>query len=134
MQTNDEGLLFQTSTDLKVSADRQKKLKAAENIGNPIRTSSKVLDFVIERDDAFVAESGWQIRQVDLKVCNLGAVRADRTDWNNQTTVQRASRPGDLSRTSAHEAWAQAVQRFLGQDYSGVGCEGEFPNAAKRSF
>ncbi|EIW67921.1 hypothetical protein TREMEDRAFT_63809 [Tremella mesenterica DSM 1558] len=66
MQTNDTDLLFQTNSDLEFSSARQKKLKAAEKLGNPFRISSKVLDLVIEGDEAWVAESGWQIRRVDL--------------------------------------------------------------------
>jgi hypothetical protein len=68
MQTTDTGLLFQTSADLASSASRERKVKAAEKIGNPIRLSSKILDLCIHGDTAFTAESGWIARKVDLNV------------------------------------------------------------------
>jgi hypothetical protein len=68
MQTTDTGLLFQTSADVASSASRDRKVKAAEKIGNPIRLSSKILDLCIHGDVAFTAESGWIARKIDLNV------------------------------------------------------------------
>ncbi|BEI81798.1 hypothetical protein CcaverHIS002_0209580 [Cutaneotrichosporon cavernicola] len=66
MQTTNPGLLFQTSQQLTDASDREHKLEATQNIGSPIKLSSKILDLIISDDDAWTAESGWQARCVDL--------------------------------------------------------------------
>ncbi|BEJ12499.1 hypothetical protein CspHIS471_0209590 [Cutaneotrichosporon sp. HIS471] len=66
MQTTNPGLLFQTSQQLTDASDREHKLEATQNIGSPIKLSSKILDLIISGDDAWTAESGWQARCVDL--------------------------------------------------------------------
>jgi hypothetical protein len=71
MQTTDPSLLFQTTADLASAADRERKIRAAEHIGSPIRLASKILDLCIDGDDAYTAESGWQARRVDLTVSEL---------------------------------------------------------------
>lgn len=68
MQTNDPSLLFLSSQQLSDAASRENKIKAAENVGAPIKTSSKVLDLTVLGSDAWTAESGWQARRVDLNV------------------------------------------------------------------
>lgn len=68
MQTTDTGLLFQSSQQLLDASNREKKIVAAEKIGNPIKLSSKVLDVVVQDQEAWTAESGWQARRVDLNV------------------------------------------------------------------
>lgn len=68
MQTTDTGLLFQTSQQLADASNRERKIEAAQNIGNPLKLSSKILDLVVAGDDAWTAESGWQARCVDLTV------------------------------------------------------------------
>ncbi|ODN76115.1 hypothetical protein L202_06047 [Cryptococcus amylolentus CBS 6039] len=66
MQSSDPGHLFQTSAQLAQAATRERKLKAAEKVGNPITLSSKIIDLQILESHAFTAESGWQARRVDL--------------------------------------------------------------------
>ncbi|ORY34227.1 cytoplasm protein [Naematelia encephala] len=67
MQTRDEGLLFQTDQQLAAAKQRAFKLAAATDVGSPIAVNGKVLDLLIAGDDAFVAESGWQARCMDLR-------------------------------------------------------------------
>jgi hypothetical protein len=68
MQTTDTGLLFQTSQQIADESNRERKIEAAQDIGSPLKLSSKILDLVISGDDAWTAESGWQARCVDLAV------------------------------------------------------------------
>ena len=68
MQTNDPDYLFQTSSELSNAEKRERKVKAAEKVGNPIKVSSKVLDLLIEDQLAWTAESGWQARKINLGV------------------------------------------------------------------
>ncbi|WVF65983.1 hypothetical protein IAT40_000721 [Kwoniella sp. CBS 6097] len=67
MQSSDPGHLFQTTSQLNQAADREKKYKAAEKIGEPINVSSKVLDLVIRGQEGWTAESGFQARRLDLR-------------------------------------------------------------------
>ena len=67
MQTSNPDLLFQTAHDQALVKDRSRKRAAAAHVGSPIEVG-KVIDFVIDGPSAFVAESGWQARQVDLEV------------------------------------------------------------------
>lgn len=69
MQTSDPSLLFLSSQQLSDAAIRERKIKAAENVGSPITVSSKVLDMTLLGSDAWTAESGWQARRIDLRVC-----------------------------------------------------------------
>lgn len=68
MQTNDPDYLFQTSSELSSSELRARKAKAAENVGQPIQVSSKVLDLIVDGPYAWTAESGWQARRINLEV------------------------------------------------------------------
>lgn len=68
MQTSDDALLFQTSNDIDKAAARQRKVAAAEHIGRPIHVKGKILALAVRGDLAFVAESGWQARCLDLIV------------------------------------------------------------------
>ncbi|WVQ80270.1 hypothetical protein IAT38_002375 [Cryptococcus sp. DSM 104549] len=67
MQSSDPGHLFQTTSQLSAAASRERKLKAAEKVGSPLEVASKVLGLVIRGQEAWVAESGWLARRVDLK-------------------------------------------------------------------
>ncbi|WVQ93618.1 hypothetical protein IAU59_000694 [Kwoniella sp. CBS 9459] len=67
MQSSDPGHLFQTTSQLNQAADREKKFKAAEKIGEPINVSSKVLDLVVRGQEGWTAESGFQARRLDLR-------------------------------------------------------------------
>jgi hypothetical protein len=68
MQTTDTDLLFQSTQQLADSSNRERKIIAAEKVGNPIKVTSKVLDLVVHGQDAWTAESGWQARRLDLHV------------------------------------------------------------------
>lgn len=68
MQTTDTGLLFQSSQQLADASSRERKIVAAEKVGNPIKVTSKVLDLAVQGQDAWTAESGWQARRLDLNV------------------------------------------------------------------
>ncbi|WRT63755.1 uncharacterized protein IL334_000680 [Kwoniella shivajii] len=67
MQSSDPGHLFQTTTQIKQAAEREKKFKAAEQIGNPINVSSKVLDLVVRGQEGWTGESGFLSRRLDLR-------------------------------------------------------------------
>lgn len=68
MQTNDPDYLFQTTSELSNAERRERKLKAAEKVGDPIKVSSKVLDLLVDDQLAWTAESGWQARKINLAV------------------------------------------------------------------
>jgi hypothetical protein len=68
MQTTDSGLLFQTNQQLDANAQRQRKALASEDVGSPIRVSSKILDVQVIWPNAWTAESGWLARQLNLEV------------------------------------------------------------------
>jgi hypothetical protein len=70
MQTTDTDLLFQSTQQLNDAASRAGKRLAAADIGRPILTG-KIIDFLIVGNEAFVAESGWQARQLDLAVSRM---------------------------------------------------------------
>ena len=67
MQTTDEDLLFQTSAQIAQGIDKDAKRKAASSIGHPIQVG-KVIEVTFAGRDAFIAESGWQARRLDLRV------------------------------------------------------------------
>ncbi|WWD22567.1 hypothetical protein CI109_107060 [Kwoniella shandongensis] len=67
MQSADPGHLFQTTQQIKHAAEREKKLKAAEKVGDPIIVTSKVLDLVVRDQEGWTGESGWQARRIDLR-------------------------------------------------------------------
>ena len=71
MQTADDGLLFQTTNQLKASVNHEKKWAAAKDIGSPIGISGKILDFEVLGNEAWTAESGWQARCIDLIVSSF---------------------------------------------------------------
>ncbi|KAJ9108121.1 hypothetical protein QFC19_002588 [Naganishia cerealis] len=66
MQTDDASNLFQTDAALEKSDARRLKAQRASKIGDPIQLPSKVLALEVRNQDAWVAESGWVARQVDL--------------------------------------------------------------------
>ncbi|OCF59552.1 hypothetical protein L486_02219 [Kwoniella mangroviensis CBS 10435] len=67
MQSSDPGHLFQTTSQLAQSANRERKSKASEKIGEPINVSSKVLDLVVRGQEGWTAESGFICRRLDLR-------------------------------------------------------------------
>ncbi|CAK9785580.1 putative cytoplasm protein [Cutaneotrichosporon oleaginosum] len=66
MQTTDPSLLFQTSQQIADASNLERKIEAAQNIGDPLKLGSKILGLIISEDDAWTAESGWQARCVNL--------------------------------------------------------------------
>ncbi|KAI5450464.1 hypothetical protein NCC49_003086 [Naganishia albida] len=66
MQTDDASNLFQTDAALAKSDARKSKAQRASKIGNPISLSSKILALEVRGQEAWVAESGWVARRVDL--------------------------------------------------------------------
>ncbi|WVW81894.1 hypothetical protein I302_103893 [Kwoniella bestiolae CBS 10118] len=67
MQSSDPGHLFQTTSQLAQSANRQRKFKASEKVGEPINVSSKVLDLVVRGQEGWTGESGFLARRLDLR-------------------------------------------------------------------
>ncbi|GAA95187.1 hypothetical protein E5Q_01842 [Mixia osmundae IAM 14324] len=67
MQTDDADKLFQADVDAARFEARQQKAKATVHLGDPIKLSSKPLDFVLHGDDVWLAESGFTARCIDLK-------------------------------------------------------------------
>ena len=86
MQTTDKGLLFRTNEELAKALHRQRKLKVALDIGDPISLSGKVLDLIVDENNAWTAESGWQARRVDLTVRHQDFVNLT-TERDNAETV-----------------------------------------------
>lgn len=68
MQTDDASNLFQTDAALAKSDARRIKAQRASKIGDPISLPSKVLALQVRGQDAWVAESGWVARRVNLTV------------------------------------------------------------------
>jgi hypothetical protein len=68
MQTDDASNLFQTDAALAKSDARRSKAQRASKIGDPISLPSKILALQVRGQDAWVAESGWVARRVDLTV------------------------------------------------------------------
>ncbi|KAJ9116746.1 hypothetical protein QFC20_000681 [Naganishia adeliensis] len=66
MQTDDASNLFQTDAALAKSDARRSKAQRASKIGDPISLPSKILALEVRGQDAWVAESGWVARRVDL--------------------------------------------------------------------
>lgn len=74
MQAENTDTLFQSDAELAKSAARQEKAVRTARTGAPIKLSSKPLDLAIRprkggSPTAFVAESGFTARNIDLKVC-----------------------------------------------------------------
>jgi hypothetical protein len=67
MQTSNPDYLFQSSAQLQDTDNRKRKRAAAAGVGSPLDVG-KVIDLVIVGGEAYVAESGWQARRVDLNV------------------------------------------------------------------
>ena len=59
---------FQTDTDLLNDFKKQEKKKKVAKAGNPIATSSKVLCLLMSDSGAFVGESGYLAKKIDLNV------------------------------------------------------------------
>lgn len=73
MQAENTDTLFQTDAELAKSAARQEKALRTARAGAPIKLSSKPLDLSIRPrkggpPTAFIAESGFTARNVDLQV------------------------------------------------------------------
>ncbi|KAK1926091.1 putative cytoplasm protein [Papiliotrema laurentii] len=68
MQTSNPDYLFQSSAQLQDTDNRKRKRAAAAGVGSPLDVG-KVIDLVIVGGEAYVAESGWQARRVDLNSC-----------------------------------------------------------------
>ncbi|GHJ84326.1 hypothetical protein NliqN6_0728 [Naganishia liquefaciens] len=66
MQTDDASNLFQTDAALAKSDARRVKAERASKIGDPISLPSKVLALQVRAQDAWIAESGWVARRVNL--------------------------------------------------------------------
>jgi hypothetical protein len=69
MNTTHTDLLFQTDSDIVDSSRRRLKVKAAATLGSPLTLASKPLEVHLQSGQAWIAESGWQIRCLDLEVC-----------------------------------------------------------------
>ncbi|KAL1413263.1 hypothetical protein Q8F55_001018 [Vanrija albida] len=102
MQTNDTGLIFQSSRQLAEASNREKKIVAAESIGNPIKVSSKVLDLVIRDQDAWTAESGWQARRLDLNVSKVKHILM-LTEQTGKTRMLYKGHKGPVTSLSLHQ-------------------------------
>lgn len=73
MQATTTDTLFQSDAELAKSAARQDKAVRTARAGKPIKLSSKPLDLVIRprkggSPTAFLAESGFSARNIDLEV------------------------------------------------------------------
>lgn len=73
MQAQNTDTLFQSDAELAKSAARQDKALRTARAGTPIKLSSKPLDLAIRprkggSPTAFIAESGFTARNLDLKV------------------------------------------------------------------
>ena len=68
METNDTDRLFQSTAQLQENALQVQKKAARATLGDPVVSHSKVLDFSVEGDAAFVAESSGVVRRVSLNV------------------------------------------------------------------
>lgn len=97
MQATNTDTLFQSDAELAKSAARQEKAARTARTGSPIKLSSKPLDLAIRprksgSPTAFVAESGFTARNIDLKVskATAGCVQA-RQSGNDADWCRRSS-------------------------------------------
>lgn len=69
MQAESSANLFRTDADLVRDAARAAKLAGTDSeLGAPIALASKPLALLVNGDDAWVAESGFVVRRLDLRV------------------------------------------------------------------
>lgn len=72
MQAPDADHLFRSDGELDKDAARQAKASRLKDAGDPIKLASKPLDMAVRRekgkDVAYVAESGFAARKVDIQV------------------------------------------------------------------
>jgi hypothetical protein len=68
MQAKSSANLFRTDADLDRDAARAAKHARSKDAGAPITLASKPLALLVDGDDAWVAESGFVVRRLDLRV------------------------------------------------------------------
>lgn len=68
MQAESAANLFQTDADLALAAARADQLAQTRDLGRPVALPSKALALLVDGDDAWVAESGFVVRRIDLEV------------------------------------------------------------------
>ena len=68
MNTSDESKLFQTDAQLAHKEARARKAVLTKTIGRPIQLPSRAIKLKVRGQDAWVAESGWVVRQICLHV------------------------------------------------------------------
>lgn len=69
MQAESSANLFRTDADLVRDAARAAKHAGSKDVGAPISLASKPLALLVDGDDGWVAESGFVVRRLDLRVC-----------------------------------------------------------------
>ena len=62
----DEGSYFQSDSNLELQESRQKKKDELIHLGNPIKTSSKILNIALSSKFVYLAESGFIVEELDL--------------------------------------------------------------------
>lgn len=67
MQTKDVDLFFASDADQKRAAERRSKA-SKKPAGEPLRLSTKPLAIRVEGNDIWVAESGFTVKRISLKV------------------------------------------------------------------
>jgi hypothetical protein len=68
MNTSDESKLFQSDAQLAQKEAQARKAVLTKQIGDPIELGSRAIRLRVREQDAWVAESGWIVRRVCLKV------------------------------------------------------------------
>lgn len=126
MQTDDASNLFQTDAALAKSDARRSKAQRASKIGDPISLPSKILALEVRGQDAWVAESGWVARRVDLIVSRRGeggwgCTNVSTTDGQSEESFQGPSRTLYISRILRSSSTGQPLLHgFLGQNNSNM--------------
>ncbi|KAJ9105272.1 hypothetical protein QFC21_001639 [Naganishia friedmannii] len=110
MQTDDASNLFQTDAALEKSDARRLKAQQASKVGNPIQLPSKVLALEVRNQDAWVAESGWVARQVDLTPTSAGKDTVLFTgSWDKTIKVWNTQTAECLSTITAHADFVKCL-------------------------
>lgn len=68
MNTADTSKLFQSDAQLAHQEARARKAVLTKTLGDPIQLASKAIRLVVRDQDAWVAESGWVVKRIDLNV------------------------------------------------------------------
>lgn len=68
MQAESVANLFQTTADLVRQQERELRQQQAGHLGEPVQLPSKPLALVVRSNEAWVAESGFVVRRIDLVV------------------------------------------------------------------